>query len=90
MTMSIEHDAPGVTSSPVTGIAWRPEERLEHRGPVVADAREQLERHAGATPPPGHVERAAAREHEIAAQVDIERQRPQERERVRCPGAHDR
>ncbi len=36
MTMSIDDDGPGATSSGVCGIAWRARNVAEHLGPVVA------------------------------------------------------
>ena len=48
------------------------EEGAEHLRPVVADSRQQPERDPGPPPSPGHVEHAAARQDEVAAEVDVE------------------
>ncbi len=79
--MSIDADAPGATSDGSAGIPWRDEERAEHLGPVVADSRQEPERHPGTLPLPGHVEHAAAGQHEVAADVDVEAQRAEQRQR---------
>ena len=77
--MSIDAERPGATSAGLGRDGVAVQERPEHLRPVVADARQQPERHAGSSPLPGHVERAAARQHEVPPDVDVEAQRAEQR-----------
>ena len=83
MTMSIDADRPGATSPGPAADAVAIEERPEHLGPVVADPRQQAERHAAPAPLPGHVEHPATRQHEVPAEVDVEAQRAEQQLRPR-------